>query len=774
LTATDRASATNGGPDAEPPRPVPAWPAPPGAPSLVLAYARAPAERAVLSDWLNGAEQPAGSVRVEMLESPDARLEQALADTHDDPYVVPVRVSWLPRQRNGARAVHPADLLRFSNPRRPGPRTQSQILKHEPDRCRILAGEPARLTELRERFEDSRDEDGFAAFVSRQARLALARAERVHAGLQYKVPRLVVEELEASPRFRERLNALAGELNRPAADVTREAVGYLREMVASHSRFAIDSWEQFGRWLSRAYSAEVDEEAVAKIRDLSRQYPLAFLPSHRSYLDPLVLRSALHRHGFAPNHVLGGLNVSFWPIGPVARRSGVVFIRRSVRDEPVYKLVLREYIGYLVRKRFNLEWYIEGGRTRTGKLRPPRYGLLNYLINAVRDQAGQEVMLIPTSIVYDQLYEVGAMAAEEHGAKKTPESLSWLVGYARAQGRGFGKVRVRFGEPLALSEALATAGDNGHAVERVAFEICHRINQATPITETALVALALLGVEDRALTLEEVRVTLAPLLGYVARRRLPLTGDLDLSDSADVRQALGALTKHGVVRAYDRGIEPVWSISPERHLEAAFYRNSVVHFLVNRAIAELVLVHVDETRPHDPVAAGWEEALRIRDVLKFEFFFASKADFDRELRAELALVDPDWQGRVPDPESAWTALEQAELHLAPRVLSSFLEAYLVVAGRLAAADPATPIDESRFLEECLGVGHQYRLQRKLASTESISRELFATALKLAANRGLLEDPGTVDLVSRREAFRSEIELLVNRIGRVRALALAPR
>jgi glycerol-3-phosphate O-acyltransferase len=729
-------------------------------------------ERTVLTEWL--ARTGNGHTRVEMLAAPDARLEQALADTKaDDPYVVPVKVSWLPRKRNGTRQVRPSDLLKLSNPRRPGQRMQAQILRHEPDRCRVIAGEPARLGELQQRYEQSRDEDGFAAFVSRQARLALARSERMHAGLQYKVPRLVVEELEASPRFKAKVQALAAELKRPASEVTAEAVGYLHEMVASHSRLAIDSWEQFGRWLSRAYAVEVDEQAVARIRELSQRYPLAFLPSHRSYLDPLVLRSALHREGFAPNHVLGGLNVSFWPIGPVARRSGVVFIRRSIRDKPVYKLVLREYIGYLVRKRFNLEWYIEGGRTRTGKLRPPRYGLLNYVVNAYRDNPEQEVMLIPTSIVYDQLYEVGAMAAEEHGAQKTPESLGWLVGYARAQGRGFGKVRIRFGEPLKLSDALDTAGNREHEVERVAFEICHRINQATPVTETALVGFALLGVEDRALTLEEVRITLAPLLEYVDRRGLPQIGELDLTRPADVRQALDALGKHGIVSLYDRGTEPVWSISPERHLEAAFYRNSVVHFLVNRAIAELIIVHIDETRPEDPVAAGWEEALRLRDVLKFEFFFASKTDFDRELRAELALVDPDWEGRAPDPGFAWTALRQAELHLAPRVLSSFLEAYLVVAECLAAHDPEVAIDEKAFVTTCLGVGHQYRLQKKLASTESISRELFATALKLAANRGLL-DPGQAGLQDRREQFRAEIETLVRRVARIRALALAPR
>ncbi|HEV3056245.1 MAG TPA: 1-acyl-sn-glycerol-3-phosphate acyltransferase, partial [Solirubrobacteraceae bacterium] len=576
---------------AEPPAPGPLpdtpWPAPAGEPSLVLAFASAPAEREILGRWL--ADRNGAARRVEILERADPALEQALADAQpDDPFIVPLRVEWLPRQRNGRRAARLADMLALSNPRHPGPRLQAQILKHEPDRCRVVAAEPARLTELRGRFDANPDHDGFAAFVSRQAQLALARAERLHAGLQYKVPRLVVEEIEASASFNAKLAELAHELGRPEAEVAREASGYLHEMAASHSRLAIDAWGEFGRWLSRAYKVEVEEHEIERIRELSEQYPLAFLPSHRSYLDPLVLRTALHRQGFAPNHVLGGLNVSFWPIGPWARRSGVVFIRRSVRGEPVYKLVLREYIGYLVRKRFNLEWYIEGGRTRTGKLRPPRYGLLNYLVEAFKDGAAQEVMLIPTSIVYDQLYEVGAMAAEEHGAQKTPESLSWLVGYARAQGRGFGKVRIRFGEPLPLSEALADESD--HAVERVAFEVCHRINAATPITETALVALALLGVEDRALTLDEVTATLGPLLAYIGARGLPMTGELDLSTEGGVRTALDALGRHGVVSRYDRGIEPVWSIARDRHLEAAFYRNSIVHLLVNRAIAELVLV----------------------------------------------------------------------------------------------------------------------------------------------------------------------------------------
>jgi len=751
-------AAVAAGPDAS-------WPAPAGSGVLVLAFASAPAERAVLEEWLQR-RAPPGSAQVEVA-SDAAPLEQALANAHDDPWLVPVRVTWLPRERDGIRAVRPSDLLALTNPRRPGPRLQARILRQEPDRCRVVAAEPARLSDLRARFDRARSEEAFPAFVTRQARLALERAERSLLGMQYKVPRLVVEEIEASARFHELVATLAVELGRPQEVLAAEASAHLQEMVASDSRLAIDAWEQFGRWLSRAYTVEVDPVAVAQLQRLSTRTTLAFLPSHRSYLDPLVLRSALHRHGFAPNHVLGGLNVGFWPIGPVARRSGVVFIRRSVRDDPVYKRVLREYIGYLVRKRFNLEWYIEGGRTRTGKLRPPRYGLLNYLVQAFRDGGIEDVLLIPTSIVYDQLYEVGAMAAEEHGAQKTPESLGWLVGYARAQGRGFGKVRVGFGEPLSLRDALGEQ-ERAHAVERVGIEVCHRINRATPITETSLVAMALLGTDDRALTLAGVRATLDPLLEHVRVRSLPMIGDLDLDQADGVRQALDALCRHGVARCYAGGTEPVWSITPERHLEAAFYRNSILHFFLNRAIAELVLVHVDEAPTSDPVEEGWREALRIRDLLKFEFFFASATEFERELRAELAILDSDWEQRVAEPGAAWNALTQTRLRLAPHLLSSFLEAYLIVAERLADHDPSVAVVERDVLAECLGVGHQYRLQGRIHSTESISRELFGTALRLAANRDLVAAGGPA-LAVRRAAFADEVRTLVARLQRIRSI-----
>jgi glycerol-3-phosphate O-acyltransferase len=510
----------------------------------------------------------------------------------------------------------------------------------------------------------------------------------------------------------------------------------------------------------------VDPSRLEELRRLNRSHALAFLPSHRSYMDPLVLRPVLQRAGFPPNHVLGGNNLDFWPVGPVARRNGYVFIRRSFRDAPVYKAVLREYLGYLVRKRFNLEWYIEGGRTRTGKLRPPRYGILSYLVDAFRESGVDDVLLVPVSIVYDQLHEVGAMAAEERGATKQAEGLGWIVGYAQAQGRGLGAVHVSFAEPISLAESLQADG----TVPKAAFEVLHRINVVTPITPSAIVALALLGGDSRGLTFEEGRALVRPLLGYVAARGLPAAPGVELRSEHAVRSALATLVREGVVTEFTEGTEPVYAIAADKHLEAAFYRNNVIHHFVTRAITELALVHAAEGEFADRGAEVWEEALRLRDLLKFEFFFSRKRTFAEELRTEMGILDPGWEHRPAEPAEIRSVLASARVHLAHRVLGPFVESYGVVADRLATRDPRAALDETAFLKECVGVGRQYLLQQRLDSPESISRELFRGALRLAANRNLVE-PGPADLEARRRAFAAEVRDVVRRIRIIRAIAL---
>jgi glycerol-3-phosphate O-acyltransferase len=588
-------------------------------------------------------------------------------------------------------------------------------------------------------------------------------------GARYKTAHDIVEDLVASKRFREGAEVLAAALGRDAREVVAEARTALSELASVQNRFARDVWVQLARLLwARGYKLEVDVAGIERLRELGKRNPLVFLPSHKSNLDGFVMASVMYDFGFPQNHVIGGKNMGFWPLGALGRRVGVVWIRRSFGDDPVYKFALRRYLAHLASKRFNLEWYIEGGRSRSGKLLAPRMGLLNYLAQGVEEADVPDVLLAPVSIVYDRLNEVLEMTAESRGAAKRPEGLRWLVRYARQQRGELGRVQVKFGEPVALRAALATAptGDSAArsiALSKAAFEVCTRINRNTPVTPISIATLALLGMDGWAATLAQTQRAIEPLVRYVEQRALPGSESLaPLHTSEGLLQVLRTLTEHGVVDQF-KGSEAVYRISPERELAAAFYRNVIVHWFVNRAIVELALVAAAEPGAgSDPIVASLAEAWRMRDLLKFEFFFAEKREFEAELRAEVGLIDPAWRQKGgAELQTLGEMLAVSGGLMADRVLRSFLEAYYVVADRLAARGGAS-VEEPDLVKDCLVVGRQYQLQRRTVSAEAVSSELYKTGLRLARNRELLTGDAK-DLVQGRSAFVAELHDVLRRL-----------
>jgi glycerol-3-phosphate O-acyltransferase len=233
-----------------------------------------------------------------------------------------------------------------------------------------------------------------------------------------------------------------------------------------------------------------------------------------------------------------------------------------------------------------------------------------------------------------------------------------------------------------------------------------------------------------------------------------------LRTATGLRRVLGALVASKVVTVYSGGEEPVYSISRGQHLVAAFYRNSAIHHFVDRAFAELVLLDPPEQR---------REALSgLRELLKFEFFFPDRATHEAAVGAELGRLGADWD--TPDGPAV---LAGAEFLIAHRVLRSFLDAQLVVAERLAARNPRTPVVEKEFLDECAGVGQQMLLQGRLHGPESLSRELFAAALRLAGNLDLV-DPGRAELARGRQAFAERVAAVLAKVVRIDATDAAIR
>lgn len=265
--------------------------------------------------------------------------------------------------------------------------------------------------------------------------------------MMVKTRKAIVNEVLNNERFVAELNIVAMKSGNGINEVRKEAAIALKALVSVQIPFFGFLLERgLGPLYTRAWSLEVDWVALRQLQSQNESRSLVFLPTHRSYADSFILAKVLRSIQMPRNYILGGDNLGFFPIGTIGRRAGGVFIRRSFKDDEVYKLVVREYMRYLVASGANLEWYMEGGRSRTGRLRPPKYGLLRYLVDALHGDTSRDILLVPVSITYDQLQEVGKMVSEEGGIPKEKEGFRWLTRYARAQNQKHGKVYVRFGQ----------------------------------------------------------------------------------------------------------------------------------------------------------------------------------------------------------------------------------------------------------------------------------------------------------------------------------------
>jgi glycerol-3-phosphate O-acyltransferase len=763
----------------------PKWPVEVDRPVIVLIDASSNLERRLMEAWIDR-NLPEGTT-AEPVCLPASRRRrrgcridpglEARMGRNDDPVLVPLRIAWLAPQRDGARSVRLADLLKLGDPRDPDLLRQYLILARAPDRCRILVGEPASSSELTARWREGVESSSLSEFVARRAWLALERAERQVRGNRYKVPKFVHQEILGTSDFREGVVRFADELDKPEETVFNRGARYLREVAASHDAFTIDLVANAIHWLYRQGYGSIHYHPgeFRALSSLGQQSSLVFLPSHKSNLDHLVLQYVLWENDAPPNHTAGGINMNFFPIGPIIRRTGVFFIRRTFKDNPVYKFVLRSYIDYLIANRFPLEWYLEGGRSRSGKLLPPRYGMLSYVTDSFRRGKAEDVYLIPTSITYDQIQDVGSYAAEQLGRAKEKESFGWFLKSVRSLRHRYGNIHVRFGEPLSLAKEIPTDDpDQGLAVRKLAFETLARVNRVTPITPTSLITIALLANEDRALSSEDVVQAVRDIVSYVDRRQLPLTEPIRLNTPKGVQLVLDRLVDHGIVSKHAAGPETVYMIGPDQHLAAAYYRNTVVHFFVNDAITELALLAAAEAEVGTRLKVFWDQVMAMRDLLKYEFFFSDKDQFREEIHQEVAHYDPGWETRLTGTaDEVRDLLRGFRLFAAPWALRPFLEAYQVVADSLSSHSPYVEVDQRRFIAGCLGLGKQYRLQRKIATEESISQVLFKSALSLADNRKLL-DIDDENLGAHRQAFALEIQEALRRINAIDALKAARR
>ncbi len=555
------------------------------------------------------------------------------------------------------------------------------------------------------------------------------------------------------PKFQDELKQIAKVEKKELKDIQKEAEDCIKELYAEQNPIAnVMTLKGFDYMMSKAYEdkIDVDPQEIKKLMKLMRRNSVAFILTHKTYLDTVVLIKTLTGYGMPIPYTFGGINLAMPGIKQLGKNSGLIFIRRSFKDNPVYKASLRHYITCLIENGDHLTWNIEGTRSRTGKIVYPQMGILKYIMEGERESS-REIKYIPVSIVYDLIPDVKEMTEEGKGIDKKGETLKTFTNYLQKLGNRYGRAAIRFGEPVEIGShknaIIPDIEDDSYSdkntLPRFAFELIHNANMITPVTTVSLVCNILLN--NFALTKKEIEFNVIKLMNYIEQRKEDVLLDRGLNISATVQKALTLLLSSNIIIKSKAGRKTQYSLAANEYLSATYYANMASGHLYHRAFIEMALVKIKDDTSSNRIIHFWKEIMQLRNHFKFEFFYTNKPKFSSEIEEELELFDKNWRHIIANPEGDIDALlKKQELFVSKGLLLVYLEANKVVCHTLNNWDLEDEFIEKEFIGLCLFKGKELHWQSRITRLESVSKPFLISALRFAKNSKLTPINGKIN------------------------------
>lgn len=372
------------------------------------------------------------------------------------------------------------------------------------------------------------------------------------------------------------------------------------EKIAADFRYGLIlflSWAMKPLW-NRVYSGyEIPDEDLDRIRSAMRDGTAVLIPCHKSHFDYLLLSWVLFYANMTTPHVVAGINLAIWPVSRLLRSAGGFFIERSFAGKPVHAQVFDRYLRELLLHGYTVEFFIEGGRTRTGRLLPARTGVLEMVLNAATHAPpGHEITLLPVAISYEQVAEEQAYQSELQGADKRKEDVRELIKARRVLRNRYGRIFVRVGEPLRASEINAQAGpgdpERPTVVKEAGEQVVHQIGQVVTVLPTSVVAVALIAHERAAITEADLHDRVHRMVAWLARKHAALTSLVAQHPEAAVTRAVGRFQQAGHLKAHAGPEGPIIEIVPGHRILLDFHKNQIMqHFQAAGLVAAAVAAH---------------------------------------------------------------------------------------------------------------------------------------------------------------------------------------
>ena len=488
------------------------------------------------------------------------------------------------------------------------------------------------------------------------ARLTLhyfSRQHRSSRGPQIPERKQMIKTILATPLMQETIKQYSVEKSRSETSVSKECESYLQE-ISSH--FSYRFLRFFRAVLSKVWNGiyqGIEVNYAQKVREATQSgAEIIYMPCHRSHMDYLLLSYLLYAEGMVPPHVAAGVNLNFFPAGSIFRRSGAFFLRRSFKDNPLYGKVFKAYFAMLFKKGYPIEFFTEGGRSRTGRLLPAKTGLLAMSLQTFLDQPERNVMIVPVYIGYDHIMEVSTYMKELSGQKKEKESL-WQTLSIIKKLRNFGRAFVNFGEPINLKQYLdqqqpewrdrtLSETEFSGQVNHLATNVMEGINNVTAVNALPLCAAILLASEHHQLGKQQ-------MLELIALHQMLLKLTTATSLMTYPQESPESIYQQALSMNKFSEVSNLISSDQKQSAHLTYYRNTIVHvFALPSLVSFAILKFMKE--PQKVEIAQLEQLVKsIYHYIETEYFLrASQQDLSAEIKTVLALFEQADLIRVDD------------------------------------------------------------------------------------------------------------------------------
>ena len=531
----------------------------------------------------------------------------------------------------------------------------------------------------------------------------------------------------------------------------RRAIGYLNEIVSDYSHSAVHFADMaLTRLWTQLYDG-VEVHNFSTVRELAKDYEIIYTPCHRSHIDYLLLSYVIYKRGMMVPYIAAGDNLNMPFVGQLLRGGGAFFIRRTFRGNGLYTTVFKEYLYSILSRNTPLEYFIEGGRSRTGRLLPPKTGMLAMTVHSHLRGRSKPIVFLPTYIGYERLMEGSTYVGEMQGKPKESESIVGILKTLRKIERIFGKVHVNFGEPVFLDDMLKKHGADkikieknddpipsevSDAVNSSAHAILENINRAVVINPVSLLSLILLATPKHTLD-EEICIkqldayrNLVAALPYDARTQVtPLSG----------KEIIAYGLKLKLIKRIKHVLGDIIAIEDNQAVLLTYFRNNILHAFVLPSLIAALVEHNGSIRRGDLI-----NVIRtLYPFLKAELFLKWQDD---ELKDQICayvealikakLISEDAEGNLESPAPNSEDHNQLVVLAAP-VMQSLERYYMTLA--LITQRGSGNISTRQVEELSHLVGQRLSVLYEFNSPEFFDKALFQSFIKVLTQQGYIRN-----------------------------------